>query len=638
MALPSGTRDIWANPISDEAIRARRVEDAAEQATWAATKQQKGWLDGLPANASADDQFEYDMGHAREQATLTRGQDVLTGSTYVGSLVKSGDGELVLEGQNSYSGSTWVRGGKLSVDGALTSAVTVDSSAVGTRNADNGVMTTLGGTLAGNGTVGALTVNNGGRVAPGHSIGTLRTGDVTFNPGSVYAVEVGADGRSDQLQSSGVATLNGGVVNVSLENSPNLLTATEARSLLGQQFNILSASQGIQGQFAAFAPNYLFIGTALNYQPNQLTLAIARNQTTFASVAQTRNERAVATVAETLGAGSPVYESLLASDSAAQARQGFKQLSGQLHSDVAAAQMADSRYLREAVNARLQQAQALDSSAQIDSRDNGGWVQLLGGRNNVSGDNNASGYSSSTSGVLLGLDTEVNDGWRLGAATGYTQSHLNGQSASADSDNYHLSVYGGKRFEAIALRLGGASTWHRLDTSRRVAYANQSDHAKADYNARTDQVFAEIGYTQWRVLEPFANLTYLNYQSDSFKEKGGAAALHASQQSQDATLSTLGVRGHTQLPLTSTSAVTLRGELGWEHQFGDIDREASLKFAGSDTAFAVNSVPVARDGAVIKASAEMALTQDTLVSLNYSGLLSNRGNNNGINAGFTFRF
>jgi len=563
---------------------------------------------------------------------------VLTGSTYVGSLVKSGDGELVLEGQNSYSGSTWVRGGKLSVDGALTSAVTVDSSAVGTRNADNGVMTTLGGTLAGNGTVGALTVNNGGRVAPGHSIGTLRTGDVTFNPGSVYAVEVGADGRSDQLQSSGVATLNGGVVNVSLENSPNLLTATEARSLLGQQFNILSASQGIQGQFAAFAPNYLFIGTALNYQPNQLTLAIARNQTTFASVAQTRNERAVATVAETLGAGSPVYESLLSSDSAAQAREGFKQLSGQLHSDVAAAQMADSRYLREAVNARLQQAQALDSSAQIDSRDNGGWVQLLGGRNNVSGDNNASGYSSSTSGVLLGLDTEVNDGWRVGAATGYTQSHLNGQSASADSDNYHLSVYGGKRFEAIALRLGGASTWHRLDTSRRVAYANQSDHAKADYNARTDQVFAEIGYTQWRVLEPFANLTYLNYQSDSFKEKGGAAALHASQQSQDATLSTLGVRGHTQLPLTSTSAVTLRGELGWEHQFGDIDREASLKFAGSDTAFAVNSVPVARDGAVIKASAEMALTQDTLVSLHYSGLLSNRGNNNGINAGFTFRF
>ncbi|RUQ46919.1 autotransporter domain-containing protein, partial [Corynebacterium pseudodiphtheriticum] len=282
-----------------------------------------------------------------------------------------------------------------------------------------------------------------------------------------------------------------------------------------------------------------------------------------------------------LGAGSPVYESLLASDSAPQAREAFKQLSGQLHSDVAAAHMADSRYLREAVNGRLQQAQSLDSSAQIQAGDNGGWVQLLGGRNNISGDNNASGYSSSTSGVLLGLDTEVGDGWRVGAATGYTQSHLNGASASADSDNYHLSVYGGKRFDAIALRLGGASTWHRIDASRRVAYANQADYDKADYNARTDQVFGEIGYTQWSQFEPFANLTYLNYQSDSFKEKGGAAALHASKQSQDATLSTLGLRAHTQLPVSSTSAVTLRGELGWEHQFGATDREASLKFAGS---------------------------------------------------------
>ncbi|QJI30883.1 autotransporter outer membrane beta-barrel domain-containing protein [Pseudomonas sp. ADAK18] len=639
VALPTGTRDIWANPISDEAIRARRVEDTTEQATWTATKQQKGWLNGLPANASADDQFQYEIGAAREQATLTRGKDLLTGGTYVGSLAKSGDGELVLEGKNTYSGSTWVRGGKLSVDGSLTSAVTVDGSSVGTRNVDNGVVTTQGGILAGNGTVGTLTVNSGGSVAPGHSIGTLNTGNVTFNPGSVYAVEVGPNGQSDKIQSTGVATLNGGVVTVSLENSPNLLSATEARSLLGQQFNILSASQGINGQFAAISPNYLFIGTQLNYQPNQLTLAVARNQTTFASVAQTRNERAVAAVADTLGAGNPVYESLLASDSAAQARDAFKQLSGQLHSDVAAAQMADSRYIREAVNGRLQQAQALDSSAQIDTRDNGGWVQLLGGRSNVSGDNNASGYTSSTSGVLLGLDTDVGDGWRVGAATGYTQSHLNGESsASADSDNYHLSIYGGKRFDAIALRLGGATTWHRLDTSRRVVYANQSDHERADYSARTDQVFAEIGYTQWAAFEPFANLTYLNYQSDSFKEKGGAAALHASKQSQDATLSTLGLRAHTQLPVSSTSAVTLRGELGWAHQFGDTDREASLKFTGSDNAFAVNSVPVARDGAIIKASAEMALTKDTLVSLNYSGLLSNRGNDNGINAGFTFRF
>ncbi|AVO58682.1 autotransporter domain-containing protein [Pseudomonas chlororaphis] len=639
VALPAGTRDIWANDISDEAIRARRSEDAAEQATWNAIKQQKGWVKGLPAGASADDQFQYEIGMAREQATLTRGLDPLTGQTYVGSLTKSGDGELVLEGQSSYSGSTWVRGGKLSVDGRLTSSVTVDGSAVGTVDANNQVVTRIGGTLAGNGSIGSLLVNNGGTVAPGHSVGTLHTGDVTFNPGSVYAVEIAANGQTDTIQSTGVATLNGGQVTLSMENSPNLLSAAQASSYLGQQFNILSASQGINGQFASVAPSFLFLGTRLDYQPNQLNLGIYRNQTAFASVALTRNERAVASAIDTLSAGNPVYESILASDSAELARQAFNQLDGQVHADIAAAQIADSRYLRDAVNGRLQQAQALGTDMDIQASSNGGWVQLLGGHRQVDADHNATRYSTSTTGVLLGLDTDVGDGWRVGAATGYTRTDLNGASrTSADSDNYHLSIYGGKRFDSIALRLGGATTWHRFDTSRDVVYGNQSSHEKANYNARTDQVFGEIGYTRWAAFEPFANLSYINFQNDSFKERGGAAALHGSKQSQDATLSTLGLRGHTQLPVSATRSVTLRGELGWEHQYGDLDRETSLKFAGSAAAFAVNGVPVSRDGAVVKAAAEMAMSKDTLVSLNYTGLVSGHGGGSAVNLGFTFQF
>ncbi|MFC6299094.1 autotransporter outer membrane beta-barrel domain-containing protein [Pseudomonas sp. CCM 7893] len=639
VALPAGIRDIWANPISDEAIRTRRVEDTTEQAAWTATKQQKGWLNGLPANASADDQFQYEIGNAREQATLTRGKDLLTGNTYVGSLIKSGDGEHVLEGHNTYSGSTWVRGGKLSVDGSLTSAVTVDGSAVGTRNPENGVITTLGGTLAGNGTIGTLTINNGGSVAPGHSIGTLRTQGVTFNPGSQYVVDVNRNGQSDQIQSNGTVTLNGGVVTVSMQNDTNLLTLKETRSLLGQRLNILSAGQSVKGQFSTVLPNSLFISSQLIYQPNQVTLKLDRNQTSFASIGQTRNERAVAMAADTLSAGNPVYESILSSKTAAQARQAFSQLNGQIYSDITGALISDSRYIRDAINGRLQQAQALSPNAQIQASHNGGWVQLLGGHNNIKGDGNASGYSSSISGVLLGLDTDMADGWRFGAATGYSQTKLNGSlKTKVESANYHLSLYGGKQYDTIALRIGETTTWHDLNTKRRVSYDSQLAYPKADYSARTDQVFAEIGYTRWSIIQPFASLTYLNHHDDSFKEKGGAATLHADKQNQNAALSNLGLRAHTKLPISSTSSLHLQGELGWEHQLSNTDRKASLKLTGSDTAFAVNSVPVARDGATIKASAEMALTQDTLVSLNYSGMLSAKGNSNGLNAEFTFRF
>ncbi|MGP0852969.1 S8 family serine peptidase, partial [Serratia sp. CY83950] len=232
-----------------------------------------------------------------------------------GGLTKQGIGTLVLTGTNTYSGPTLVNQGRLAVNGSVTSAVSVQS----------------GGIVGGSGTVGSLTARDGGTVAPGDSIGTLNVaGNVSFEPGSRYAVEVGPNGQSDRIQSSGSATIGGGEVAVTLENSPNLLTQSEVRSLLGQQYTILSAQQGVSGQFDAVAPNYLFLGTGLSYQPTGVTLSVGRNGTSFASVAQTSNERAVAAAADALAAGNPVYESLLGSGTAGEARQAFRQLSGQI--------------------------------------------------------------------------------------------------------------------------------------------------------------------------------------------------------------------------------------------------------------------------------------------------------------------
>ncbi|WP_321147304.1 S8 family serine peptidase, partial [Serratia nevei] len=258
-----------------------------------------------------------------------------------GGLTKQGIGTLVLTGNNTYAGPTLVNQGRLAVNGSVTSAVSVQN----------------GGIVGGSGTVGSLTARQGGTVAPGNSIGTLNVaGNVSFEPGSRYAVEVGPNGQSDRIQSSGSATIGGGEVAVTLENSANLLTQSEVRSLLGQQYTILSAQQGVSGQFDAVAPNYLFLGTGLSYQPTGVTLSVGRNGTSFASVAQTPNERAVAAAADALAAGNPVYESLLGSGTAGEARQAFRQLSGQIHADIASALVNDSRYLREALNGRLRQA------------------------------------------------------------------------------------------------------------------------------------------------------------------------------------------------------------------------------------------------------------------------------------------
>ncbi|AVN49279.1 TPA: autotransporter outer membrane beta-barrel domain-containing protein [Serratia marcescens] len=544
-----------------------------------------------------------------------------------GGLTKQGIGTLVLTGNNTYAGPTLVNQGRLAVNGSVTSAVSVQS----------------GGIVGGSGTVGSLTARDGGTVAPGNSIGTLNVaGNVSFEPGSRYAVEVGPNGQSDRIQSSGSATIGGGEVAVTLENSPNLLTQSEVRSLLGQQYTILSAQQGVSGQFDAVAPNYLFLGTGLSYQPTGVTLSVGRNGTSFASVAQTPNERAVAAAADALAAGNPVYESLLGSGTAGEARQAFRQLSGQIHADIASALVNDSRYLREALNGRLRQAEGLASSSAIKADEGGAWAQLLGAWDHASGDANATGYQASTYGVLVGLDSAAADDWRLGVATGYTRTSLHGGYGSkADSDNYHLAAYGDKQFGALALRGGAGYTWHRIDTKRSVNYGMQSDRDTAKYSARTEQLFAEAGYSvrgEWLNLEPFVNLAYVNFENNGIAESGGAAALRGDKQHTDATVSTLGLRADTEWQVTPGTTVALRSELGWQHQYGGLERGTGLRFNGGNAPFVVDSVPVSRDGMVLKAGAEVAVNENATLSLGYGGLLSQNHQDNSVNAGFTWRF
>lgn len=327
--LPAGLRDEWSNPISDSALLQRQAEDAAEHAAWQRTLKDKGWENGLPAGASQQERTDYAIGMARDQAAAQR--------QYQGSLVKAGAGSLVLSGDSTYRGPTLVDGGLLSVDGSLLSAVEVNA----------------GGTLGGSGRIGGLLARSGGTVAAGNSIGTLEVaGDLRFESGSTYAVEL-SESASDRIVASGKASIAGGNVTLAMENSPDLLSQSQVESLVGRRYDILDAAGGIDGRFDAVLPNYLFLGGTLDYAANAIRLDIGRNGTTLASVAQTPNQAAVAGAVETLGAGNPVYESLLLSENAATAQRAFQQLSGEIYPALAGLLLNDSRYLRDSVGERL---------------------------------------------------------------------------------------------------------------------------------------------------------------------------------------------------------------------------------------------------------------------------------------------
>ncbi|MEI7048997.1 autotransporter domain-containing protein [Pseudomonas koreensis] len=609
--LAAGQSDVWSNDISDKALIQRQREDLAEHRAWQQTLQDKGWQNGVPAGASQQDQTDYAVGMARDAAAATR--------VYQGSLIKSGAGRLLLTGDNTFRGPTTVNGGLLSVNGSLASAVTVNDS----------------GTLGGSGRIASLLANSGGRVAPGNSIGTLSVaGDVTFAPGSTYAVELSPT-SSDRIVAGGTASISGATVSLSLENSPTLLSTTETRSLLGHSYDILQAAGGIEGQFGAVLPDYLFIGGNLDYAANAIQLDIQRNGTSFASVGQTPNQRAVAAAVEGLGAGNSVYESLLLSASAASAQQAFQQLSGEIYPALGSMLINDSRQLRDAVGERLHDANATQSN---------GWIKALGAWGSTNSGNDTSRYSTSIGGLLAGVDGALDEQTRIGLVTGYSDSSLNMGSdthSSAKVDSYHLGAYAGHETGAWRLSTGAAYSWHRADVKRDLQYGDVSAKQKAKVDAATTQVFGEAAYRlnlQPLALEPFANLAYVHLDTEGFTEKGDAAALKSSGDQRDAVLSTLGVRAVKRFNLSSGQALDLSGHLGWQHSLSDIDAEQHLRFASGSTPYTVESSALVRDAALVGVQASLALSKDVRVNLDYNGQLANREKNHGVGLSLNWQF
>ncbi len=143
------------------------------------------------------------------------------------SVVKTGPGKLLLSGTSNYTGGTYLQGGELQLDGALTSS--------------GSVIVNDGGILSGTGALGAsaassVLIRSGGTIRGGQSGALEITGSLTLEDGAHFAMALGASG-SGTLEISGAVTLGNADFALSLESAP----------LLNQEFTILTGT--ISGVF-----------------------------------------------------------------------------------------------------------------------------------------------------------------------------------------------------------------------------------------------------------------------------------------------------------------------------------------------------------------------------------------------------
>jgi outer membrane autotransporter protein len=540
-----------------------------------------------------------------------------------GGLTKVGTGKLTLTGANLYTGGTTVSAGTLSVNGTLsTAAVTVNN----------------GGTLGGNGTVGSTTIASGGVLAPGNSIGTLTVnGNVTFAAGSIYRVEVDAAGANDRINATGTATLNGGTVDVQ---------AGAGTYAANTQYTILNAAGGRTGNFAGVTSNLAFLIPTLGYDANNVFLTLARNDTTFSSVAITPNQIATSTALQNAGNTGDMgtVQTALTGLSAAQARAAYDSASGaggvalrragagfaagfgsQLQSRLGAQANAASGFANSftsrpvllAANDHLSDlmtpvsdsapqkfslagdAPALSSSP--DAASKGFWIRGNGGYGNTDADGNAASSRLRSAGLSVGFDAEVKDGARIGvAATGGTSRLNTDNNESGKTRNSAFAVYGS--YAAGPWNFSGSASlgWGKNHLDRNVVVGGLSRVASSDFDSNTLAAYGEASYALamngW-TLQPLAGLSLSRNKADGFTETGaGALNLQVAEQTINSSKAMLGAKASFE-----AGRVRIEPRMIWAHEFGDLNTPMTAQFQGAATAspFQVSGAALKRDTLIL---------------------------------------
>lgn len=423
----------------------------------------------------------------------------LIGTKYNGfdSFLKEGASTWTLTGTNTLAAPFLVSGGTLVNDATLAN-----------------MMMTVGpdGRLEGIGTLGGLTVD--GTVAPGNSIGTITVaGDVTFNTGSVYEVELAAPDQADLIAATGTATINGGEVQVTK-------LSTEESYRGGQSYRIITADSVVRNGDFTYDNPFLFLDSDIEYGDTYVDILLTAEGIgmDFTSVARTFNQVQSATGLSDLeqsGDALTVYNELLFLTDEVEARRAFDLASGEVHASsqhvIDQAFSLFSRTMGRQAAAGLtgvgpggQGAVTRLSFAAVDdtsfpARSPNLWIAPLGGRGSVDANNNAAKLDWWTAGIAGGyegpVDTANGHAW-LGFGLGYlySESNVDARLSSADADSYNIGVYGGWSDGPLSLTGSLGYMASRVETRRQIVFGGLNRTAAADYWTHTLGLSAEAAY------------------------------------------------------------------------------------------------------------------------------------------------
>lgn len=543
------------------------------------------------------------------------------------------------------------------------------------------------GTFAGSGTVGSLKVHGQLNVNKMHGAPRIK-GDLNLTETGVLAYEVNPDGRGETIKVVGTANLGGSTLKIVAvpgeypqSSRYTLIEANEVEGKFGKVLNDLA--------FMTPAVRYNKKSVGLTYARNEVpieSLATSDNGREFAknidepqtpSQVQEASEStntAVAEVAPTSSADASVAQPSIVADisgaapkpsttaSASATAQkppattnaaidallasnkqtatlALEQLAGSSNANLAKATLSSVDPVSGSMLSAMRQLGSRDLRERNNAprlaagnEDNGRvWLQALGHGGKL--DRDVEPLQHSTKGLLIGADWSLDEEWRLGLMGGTSRTRLDSKELDGDLDSWHLGAYALRQNGPMSLRLGATYSSHDGNTARRVAFTGFSDRPKGNYDASTQQVFAEVGYNLGRAnisIEPFASLGYQRYQREGYTEKGGAAALKVQDQAQSNMNSTVGLRLAKVDTLDNGMRLTPRFSAGWKHTYGDVYTHTRQRLVTGGSNYNVYGVELDRNSLLVDAGLDLGVSANHTVGVGLNGEIGSDSRNHGV--------
>lgn len=319
-------------------------------------------------------------------------------------------------------------------------------------------------------------------------------------------------------------------------------------------------------------------------------------------------------------------EQLAAGSNANLAKATLSSITPVSASMLSAMQQLNSRYgsAYSSGNSPRQAAGAADSGRV--------WIQALGHGGKVDR-NFDSTLKHATQGQVMGADWRLNEQWHVGLVGGKSQTRLDARQYDGELDSWHLGAYAARQDGPFSLRLGATYASHDGASKRRVAFNGFSDRLKGNYDANTQQAFAELAVNIGRhnaTLEPFASVGYQRYQRDSYRENGGDAALEVFGQTRDNLSSTFGLRTAKINRLDNGMTLTPRFSAGWKHTFGEIESDTRQQLVKGGKRFEIAGAALDRNSLSVDAGLDLGLSANHTVGVGLTGEMATDSRTHGV--------